>query len=75
MLSSVYDSEAVSALPNAEELRSWLDYIRDHGRPNPVSENFSELSDSLVTGAQRVVFQGADPAQTLADVASAYNGQ
>jgi multiple sugar transport system substrate-binding protein len=75
VLSSVYDSEAVSALPNAEELRSWLDYIRDHGRPNPVSENFSELSDSLVTGAQRVVFQGADPAQTLTDVATAYNGQ
>ncbi len=75
VLSSVYESPAVTALPNADELNSWLDYIRDYGRPNPVSENFSELSDSLVTGAQQVVFQGADPAETLTRVADAYNAQ
>lgn len=75
VLSSVYESPAVSALPNADELTAWLDYIRDYGRPNPVSENFSELSDSLVTGAQQVVFQGADPADVLTRVADTYNAQ
>lgn len=73
VLSSVYESPAVAALPNAEELNSWLDYIREYGRPNPVSENFSELSDSLVTGAQQIVFQGADPLETLTNVADNYN--
>lgn len=73
VLASVYDSPEVKALPNADELKGWLDYIRDYGRPNPVSENFSELSDSLVTGAQQIVFQGADPAETLNRVADAYN--
>ncbi|MAB81762.1 ABC transporter substrate-binding protein [Microbacterium sp. UBA3394] len=75
VLSTVYESEAVTSLPNADELNSWLDYIRDYGRPNPVSENFSELSDSLVTGAQQVVFQGQDPAATLERVAEEYNAQ
>lgn len=73
VLSSVYESPTVTALPNAAELNSWLAYIRDYGRPNPVSENFSELSDSLVTGAQQVVFQGADPLDTLTSVADGYN--
>ncbi|MBN9214919.1 MAG: hypothetical protein ABS62_00910 [Microbacterium sp. SCN 70-200] len=75
VLSSVYESDAVTSLDNADELNSWLDYIREYGRPNPVSENFSELSDSLVTGAQQIVFQGADPAETLSGVASTYNAQ
>lgn len=74
VLSSVYESAAVQALPNAEELTGWLDYIREHGRPNPVAENFSELSDSLVTGAQQIVFQGADPLETLTGVADKFNG-
>lgn len=73
VLSSVYDSDAVTALPNADELKSWLAYIEEYGRPNPVSENFSELSDSLVTGAQQIVFQNADPLETLTGVADAYN--
>lgn len=75
VLQSVYESDAVKALPNAAELTTWLDYIRDHGRPNPVSANFSELSDSLVTGAQKIVFQGADPAETLKGVADGYNAK
>lgn len=75
VLSSVYESEAVTSLPNAQELTTWLDYIRDHGRPNPVSANFSELSDSLVTGAQQIVFEGADPAATLKKVAETYNAK
>lgn len=75
VLSSVYSSAGVKALPNAAELNSWLDYIKAHGRPNPVSERFSELSDSLVTGAQKVVFQGADAMSTLSDVAKTYNSK
>lgn len=74
VLGSVYDSATVQALPNAAELQSWLAYIQDYGRPNPTSEKFSELSDNLVTGAQQVVFQGADAQETLTRVASAYNG-
>jgi hypothetical protein len=74
VLASVYDSEPVSKLPNAAELKGWLDYIKTAGRPNPVSANFSELSDSLVTGAQQVVFKDADVAETLNQVAAKYNG-
>lgn len=74
VLASVYESDEVASLPNAAELKSWLEYIKTSGRPNPVSANFSELSDSLVTGAQQVVFQGADAAETLNQVAAKYNG-
>lgn len=72
VLASVYDSPAVQALPNATELATWRDYVLEHGRPNPVSENFSELSDALVTQAQKVVFQGADAGDALADVAAKF---
>ncbi|GAB3596459.1 ABC transporter substrate-binding protein [Microbacterium tumbae] len=75
VLSSVYESDAVQALPNADELSSWLDYVREYGRPNPVSENFSELSDSLVTGAQEIVFQDGDAATILQRVADDYNAK
>lgn len=74
VLADVYQSEGVKALPNADELNAWLDYIAEYGRPNPVSEKFSELSDSLVTGAQQVVFQDADAAETLQRVADGFNG-
>lgn len=74
VLADVYESEGVTALPNAEELNTWRDYIAEYGRPNPVSEKFSELSDSLVTGAQQVVFQGADAGETLQRVADGFNG-
>lgn len=73
VLAEVYESDAVSELDNAEELREWLDYIRDHGRPHPVSENFNELSDALVTGAQEIVFEGGDPATILTRVADGFN--
>ncbi|GAA2239212.1 extracellular solute-binding protein [Herbiconiux moechotypicola] len=75
VLSSVYESAAVQELPNAAELAGWRDYILEHGRPNPVAENFSELSDSLVTGAQRVVFEGADASETLTQVATDFNSK
>jgi len=75
VLSSVYESPAVAALPNAAELTSWREYIAGYGRPNPTSEGFSELSDSLVTGAQQVVFQGADAAETLTRVADQFNNR
>ncbi|MFV0428386.1 MAG: ABC transporter substrate-binding protein [Arachnia sp.] len=73
VLGSVYDSEAVASLDNADELAQWRDYIGEYGRPNPVAEDFSELSDSLVTGAQEIVFRGADPGATLTKVAEEYN--
>ncbi|BDI22097.1 extracellular solute-binding protein [Herbiconiux sp. L3-i23] len=73
VLSSVYDSAEVQALPNAAELATWRDYVVDFGRPNPVSPNFSELSDALVTAGQRVVFEGADAAEQLDQVAENYN--
>lgn len=75
VLSSVYQSPGVTSLPNAAELDSWRQYIADHGRPNPVAEGFSELSDGLVTGAQQVVFQGASPADTLTRVVDAFNNR
>lgn len=75
VLSSVYESEAVTSLDNADELQMWLDYVRDYGRPNPISANFNELSDSLVTGAQEVVFQGGDAVQVLNDVAEGFNSK
>ncbi|MBN9607445.1 MAG: extracellular solute-binding protein [Actinomycetales bacterium] len=74
VLASVYDSEAVQTLPNAGELATWRDYVLDYGRPAPVSENFSELSDALVTAGQRVVFQGADAASELDAVAGQFGG-
>ena len=72
-LASTYDSESVKSLANAEELQIWLEYVRDYGRPNPVSANFNELSDSLVTGAQQVIFQGGDATEVLSDVANKFN--
>ena len=75
VLGSVYDSPAVNALPNAEELVAWRDYIGEYGRPNPVSEDFSELSDALVTGGQKIVFADADAEQTLAGIADSYNSR
>lgn len=72
---SVYDSEAVQSLPNADELITWRDYVLEHGRPNPVSARFNELSDALVKAGQQAVFQGANPQDVLTQAADAYNAQ
>lgn len=75
VLSSVYESDVVKALPNVEELTAWRDYLKENGRPNPTSPEFSELSDSLVTAAQGIVFKGADPADGLDDVAAQFGSK
>ncbi|WP_460991703.1 ABC transporter substrate-binding protein [Sinomonas soli] len=73
--SKAYDSATVKALPNAQELLQWRDYLLGYGRPAPVSANFNELSDSLVSAGQQVVFKNADPAKSLDDVASKFNSK
>jgi multiple sugar transport system substrate-binding protein len=75
VLSSAYDSPTVKALPNAAELVQWRDYVLNYGRPSPVAANFSELSDSLVTGAQQVVFKNADAAHALEEVTAKFNSK
>jgi multiple sugar transport system substrate-binding protein len=73
VLSSVYDSEAVKALPNYRELLTWRDYVLNNGTPNPVSANYNQLSDALVTAGQQVVFQGADPLDALKAAANTFD--
>ena len=75
VLGSTYDSAVVKALPNAAELAQWRDYVLKNGRPSPVAANFSELSDSLVSAAQQIVFKGADAGKALNDVTSKFNAK
>lgn len=73
VLSSVYNSPSVKALPNYEELLSWRDYVLKNGTANPVSANYNQMSDALVTAGQQVVFQDADPATALKTAAQAFD--
>ncbi|TDD69053.1 extracellular solute-binding protein [Jiangella aurantiaca] len=70
---SVYDTPEFDALPNADELRSWRDYVVDHGRPQPVSSRFNELSAALVGVGQQTVFRDEDPREALTGVAEQYD--
>ncbi|KSW30054.1 MULTISPECIES: ABC transporter substrate-binding protein [unclassified Cellulomonas] len=72
--SSVYDTDAFSALGNADELRGWREYIAEHGRAEVTSTRFNELSSALVSAGQKAVFQGEDPLAALTAAASAYGG-
>ena len=74
VLASVYELPEVQALPNAEELVTWRDYVLEHGRANPVSARFNELSEKLVLAGQQSVFQGKDPQTALEEAAAAYGG-
>lgn len=72
--SSVYDTEAFSALGNAGELQEWRDYIAGNGRAEVTSTRFNELSAALVRAGQESVFQGRDPLEALEGAAASYGG-
>lgn len=73
VLNSVYDDPAVAALPNAEEIKAWKNYVIEHGRPAPVSADFNRLSDLLVNAGQQIVFKEAPAGPTLDKVAETFN--
>lgn len=73
VLNSVYDDPAVTGLPNAEEIKTWKDYVVQHGRPAPVSPDFNKLSDMLVKAGQQIVFKDAPAGPTLDKVAQQFN--
>lgn len=73
VLSSVYDSDEIAALDNAEELRGWRDYVLNDGKGNPSSVDYNQLSDLLVKAGQKAVFHDADPQEELDKAATAFD--
>lgn len=69
---NIYNDAEIKALSNYDELKSWCEYA-SNGKVEFFPQDYSELSVKLAQAAQKVVFQNADAATQLNDVANWYN--